>query len=164
MSERVPMSDAQEFGLPVLPSAPRVKDPVCGMWVDSQKPAGKVQHGGKTYYFGSPGCAERFEKEPEKFIAARGTAGMEQHPAPPGRGMRPQLAAPVRGVSSSARYTCPMHPEIVQTGPGACPKCGMALEPMDVFAEVEADPEYDSMRRRVLVRSRLSLPGLFLSM
>ena len=158
------MSDAQEFGLPVLPSAPRVKDPVCGMWVDSQKPAGKVQHGGKTYYFCSPRCAERFEKEPEKFIAAPGTAGMEQHPAPPGRGMRPQLAAPVRGVSSSARYTCPMHPEIVQTGPGACPKCGMALEPMDVFAEVEADPEYDSMRRRFWVSAALSLPVLLLSM
>src|SRR6266852_9381496 len=164
MSERVPMSDAQEFGLPVRPSAPRVKDPVCGMWVDSQNPAGKVQHGGITYYFCSSRCAERFEKEPEKFIAAPGTAGMEQHPAPPGHGTHPQAAAPVRGVSSSARYTCPMHPEIVRTGPGACPKCGMALEPMDVFAEVEADPEYDSMRRRFWVSAALSLPVLLLSM
>ncbi len=164
MSERVPMSDAQEFDLPVLPSAPRVKDPVCGMWVDSQKPAGKVEHGGKAYYFCSPRCAERFEKEPEKFIAAPGTAGMEQRPAPPSHGTHPQAAAPVPGVSSSARYTCPMHPEIVQTGPGTCPKCGMALEPMDVFAEVEADPEYDSMRRRFWVSAALSLPVLLLSM
>jgi Cu+-exporting ATPase len=164
MLERVPMSDPQEFGLPILPSAPRVKDPVCGMWADSQKPAGKVQHGGKTYYFCSSRCAERFEKEPEKFIAAPGTAGMEQLPTPPGHGTHPQVAAPVPGTSSSARYTCPMHPEIVRTGPGACPKCGMALEPMDVFAEVEADPEYDSMRRRFWVSAALSLPVLLLSM
>jgi len=89
---------------------------------------------------------------------------MEQRPAPPSHGTHPQAAAPVPGVSSSARYTCPMHPEIVQTGPGACPKCGMALEPMDVFAEVEADPEYDSMRRRFWVSAALSLPVLLLSM
>src|SRR5260221_11088783 len=88
---------------------------------------------------------------------------MEQHPAPPGHGTHPQAAAPVPGVSSSARYTCPMHPEIVQTGPGTCPKCGMALEPMDEFAEVEADPEYDSMRRRFLGRGGLPLPWLFVS-
>src|SRR5467141_41110 len=62
------------------------------------------------------------------------------------------------------RYTCPMHPEIVQIGPGTCPICGMALEPMDVFAEVEADPEYDSMRLRFWVSAALSLPLLFLSM
>jgi P-type Cu+ transporter len=62
------------------------------------------------------------------------------------------------------RYTCPMHPEVVQIGPGTCPICGMALEPMDVFAEVEADPEYDSMRRRFWVSAALSLPVLALSM
>jgi P-type Cu+ transporter len=57
-----------------------------------------------------------------------------------------------------------MHPEIVQSGPGTCPKCGMALEPMDVFAQVEADPEYDSMRRRFWISAALSLPVLLLSM
>lgn len=134
------------------------------MWVDSEKPAGKVEHRGKAYYFCSPRCADRFEKEPEKFMAARGTAGMEQLPDPPGHGVHPQAAAPLRGASSTARYTCPMHPEIVQAGPGACPKCGMALEPIDVFAEVEADPEYDSMRRRFWVSAALSLPVLLLSM
>src|SRR5260370_1963076 len=146
MSERVPMSDAQEFGLPVRPSAPRVKDPVCGMWVDSQNPAGKVEHGGRAYYFCSSRCAERFEKEPEKFIAAPGTAGMEQRPAPPSHGTHPQAAAPVRGVSSSARYTWPMHPEIVQTHPGTCPNVAMPLEPIDVFADVKPVPEFDHMR------------------
>jgi P-type Cu+ transporter len=64
----------------------------------------------------------------------------------------------------NARYTCPMHPEIVQIGPGSCPICGMALEPIEVFAEVEADPEYDSMRMRFWVSAALSLPLLLLSM
>jgi P-type Cu+ transporter len=62
------------------------------------------------------------------------------------------------------RYTCPMHPQIVQIGPGSCPICGMALEPMDPLAEVEADPEYDSMRKRFWISAALSLPLLVLSM
>ena len=75
------------------------------------------------------------------------------------------LAQPSVSVASgSARYTCPMHPEIVQAGPGSCPICGMALEPLDVFAEVEADPEYDSMRLRFWVSAALSAPLLLLAM
>jgi Cu+-exporting ATPase len=66
--------------------------------------------------------------------------------------------------AAQARYTCPMHPEIVQIGPGSCPICGMALEPIEVSAEIEADPEYDSMRRRFWVSASLSLPVLLLSM
>ena len=73
-------------------------------------------------------------------------------------------AEPTISSLKTARYTCPMHPEIVQIGPGTCPICGMALEPMDVFAEVEADPEYDSMRLRFWIGAALSLPLLFLSM
>ena len=79
----------------------------------------------------------------------------------------PTVAAPSSAPPSKAqgvRYTCPMHPEVVQIGPGTCPICGMALEPMDIFAEVEADPEYDSMRRRFWVSAALSLPVLVLSM
>jgi P-type Cu+ transporter len=139
--------------LPILASAPRVKDPVCGMMVDPQKAARKVEHAGKTYFFCSPRCAERFEKEPEKYLAAPGTAGMEHaHAAPP----------PVS--AQNIRYTCPMHPEIVQIGPGSCPICGMALEPMDIVAGEQADPEYDSMRKRLWVGAALSLPLLVLSM
>jgi Cu+-exporting ATPase len=164
MSERLPMSNPQKFDRPILVSSPSVKDPVCGMLVDPQKPAGKVEHGGKMLYFCSTWCAERFEKEPERFIAVPGSAGAEQRLAPPGHSMHPQAAAPVQDASRKARYTCPMHPEIVQSGPGTCPKCGMALEPMDVFAQVEADPEYDSMRRRFWVSAALSLPVLLLSM
>jgi len=74
----------------------------------------------------------------------------------------PAKASAQEGKKS--RYTCPMHPEIIRDGPGACPICGMALEPMDVFAEVEADPEYSSMKRRFWVSAALSLPLLLFSM
>jgi Cu+-exporting ATPase len=139
--------------LPILDSVPGVKDPVCGMMVDPQKAAGKVEHAGKTYFFCSPRCQERFEKEPEKFLATPGTAGMEHaHPTTP------------PASAQNIRYTCPMHPEIVQIGPGSCPICGMALEPMDIVAGEQADPEYDSMRKRLWVGAALSLPLLVLSM
>ena len=148
------MSTPTMPGLPILPAAPREKDPVCGMMVDPQKAAGKVEHDGKTYYFCSARCAERFRNEPEKFLAAPGTAGMEHKASP--------VAAPA--VAKNVRYTCPMHPEIVQIGPGTCPKCGMALEPMDMVADEQADPEYESMRKRFWVSAALSLPLLVLSM
>jgi Cu+-exporting ATPase len=148
------MSTPTMPGLPILPAAPREKDPVCGMVVDPQKAAGKVEHDGTTYYFCSARCAERFRNEPEKFLAAPGTARMEHKASP--------VAAPA--VAKNVRYTCPMHPEIVQIGPGTCPKCGMALEPMDMVAEEQADPEYQSMRKRFWVSAALSLPLLVLSM
>src|SRR6266436_3786306 len=68
--------------------------------------------------------------------------------------------APQTGNRKQGRYTCPMHPEIVRDRPGSCPICGMALEPMDVFAEVEANPEYESMRLRFWVSAALSMPLL----
>ena len=168
--------------LPILSGPPKVKDPVCGMTVDPAKAAGKVEHSGKTYYFCSKRCAERFAQDPEKFLAAPGTAAMEHahgqghahahDPAPAHTTKQSEMQhAPASAGASapptnaqSVRYTCPMHPEVVQIGPGTCPICGMALEPMDVFAEVEADPEYDSMRRRFWVSAALSLPVLVLSM
>ncbi len=91
---------------------------------------------------------------------------MEHHPSPPASNAQQQAHAAPPAVPSSktARYTCPMDPEIVQIGPGVCPKCGMALEPMDILTEEEADPEYGSMRRRFWVSAALSLPLLLLSM
>ncbi len=141
------------ISLPILASAPRVKDPVCGMMVDPQKTAGKVEHAGKSYFFCSPRCAERFEKEPEKFLVAPGTAGMDQ---------AHKTVSPAS--SKDIRYTCPMHPEIVQVGPGSCPICGMALEPMDIVAGAPTDPEYDSMRKRLWVGVALSLPLVTIAM
>ena len=83
------------------------KDPVCGMRVDPARAAGKHEHKGKTYFFCSKGCLAKFSADPEKYLAPK-----------------PAAAAP------KGKYTCPMHPEIVQDGPGSCPKCGMALVPM----------------------------------
>jgi P-type Cu+ transporter len=153
-------------GLPILASSPKVKDPVCGMTVNDPVTAPKVEYKGKMYYFCSPGCGVRFKKDPDNFLATQGALGMEHHTAalPHDVHHHAQAAASPVAISKTARYTCPMHPEIVQIGPGHCPICGMALEPMDVFAEVEAAPEYDSMRLRFWVSAALSLPLLLLSM
>jgi P-type Cu+ transporter len=172
------------------------RDPVCGMTVDPQKAAAKVERAGRTYYFCALGCARRFEQAPEKYLTPAPTTraamntdpgnlhviGASAAPAAVKHGhsthehsvaqlprsdppAHPQLPkAPHGSQSSNARYTCPMHPEIVQIGPGSCPICGMALEPMDVFAEVEADPEYESMRLRFWISAALSLPVLILGM
>jgi Cu+-exporting ATPase len=166
MSDSSPTPKPEARGLPILASMSNVKDPVCGMSVDPQKSAGKVEHGGKPYYFCSPRCAERFKREPEKFLAAPGAAEMEPQSSKSvhDETHRTHHAAPTAAASKTARYTCPMHPQIVQIGPGHCPICGMALEPMDVLAEVEADPEYESMRLRFWVSAALSLPLLLLSM
>jgi P-type Cu+ transporter len=154
------------------------KDLVCGMNVEPGRAAAEVERSGQSYYFCSTGCAARFKKEPEKFLAASGTAAMA-----PGAAVSPQANEPLSrkklpdssknamdstpsdgAASVGVRYTCPMHPQIVQIGPGSCPICGMALEPMDPLAEVEADPEYDAMRKRFWISAVLSLPLLVLSM
>jgi Cu+-exporting ATPase len=136
------------------------------MTVPQEKAATKVEHAGKTYYFCSKNCAQRFSHEPEKFLPASEPAGLGRAPASAGRPANAQAgaAAPHAEDKKKTRYTCPMHPQIVQFGPGNCPICGMALEPMDVFAQVEADPEYDSMRLRFWISAALSLPLLLLSM
>ncbi|GAC1621704.1 MAG: heavy metal translocating P-type ATPase [Candidatus Acidiferrum sp.] len=143
------------MALPILATPQKVKDPVCGMMVDPQKAAGKAEHRGETYFFCSARCAERFQKEPKTFLDSPGNAGME-HPR--------SAATDAPAEQKGTRYTCPMHPEIVQIGPGICPKCGMALEPMDISAEDEADPEYVGMRTRFWISAVLSLPLLLLSM
>src|SRR6267143_2466447 len=140
MSDSSPAPKPSLPGFPILPITPRVKDPVCGMMVDPQKSAAKVEHRGMNYYFCSARCAERFGKNPENFLAAPGTAGMEHHSSPPidDLNLHSRPTAPAIASSKTARYTCPMHPQVVQIGPGTCPICGMALEPMDVFSVVAA--------------------------
>ena len=148
------------------------RDPVCGMTVDPVRAAAQLEHRGRTYYFCAKGCAERFQKEPERFLRtderAKNAVSSVVHIAPAAK-KEPEHEAPVGVVPgpaevSKVRYTCPMHPEVVQLGAGACPKCGMALEPMDALAEVEADPEYDFMLRRFWVSAALALPVLVLAM
>src|SRR5882762_3601198 len=159
--------DASGISLPIIKGPAKHKDPVCGMMVDPEKAAGKVEHAGQTYYFCSKSCAERFSREPEKYLAVPGTGGMQQGSQPADHHAAHYSQAAESHATTDekkVRYTCPMHPQIIQIGPGSCPICGMALEPMDVFAEVEADPEYDSMRRRFWVSAALSLPVLLLPM
>jgi Cu+-exporting ATPase len=158
--------EASGLSLPILQGTAKHKDPVCGMMVVPEKAAAKVEHAGKTYYFCSKSCAERFSREPQKFLVVPGTGEMKHSPAPAEHGAMQDTGADASRTADEkkVRYTCPMHPQIIQIGPGSCPICGMALEPMDVFAEVEADPEYDSMRLRFWVSAALSLPVLLLSM
>jgi P-type Cu+ transporter len=153
--------------LSILQGSIKHRDPVCGMTVVPGKAAGQVEHAGKNYYFCSKGCAERFSREPEKFLAVSGTGDRPRSTLPAERdathhsqAVESHAATPEKKVP----YTCPMHPEIIQLGPGSCPICGMALEPMDAFAEVEADPEYDSLRSRFRVSAALSLPVLLIAM
>jgi len=89
-----------------------VLDPVCGMTIDPAEAAGEFTYKGSTYYFCHPSCLERFQAAPGDFVAGDGSA-------------RPPAATPVAGARS---YVCPMDPEVRQSTPGACPKCGMALE------------------------------------
>jgi len=159
--------NAAGASLPILQGPAKHKDPVCGMTVAPEKAAGKVEHAANTYYFCSKQCAERFSREPERFLAVPGSTGMDHHPTPGEHGTMKGTASVAHSSASGnkkVRYICPMHPQVIQMGPGNCPICGMALEPMDVFAEVEADPEYDSMRLRFWVSAALSLPVLLLSM
>src|SRR5215467_2540066 len=125
-----------------------VIDPVCGMTVNPQTASGSVEYQGKKYYFCNPRCAERFQAEPQKYLA-------------PQTGVREPEVASVEPTE----YTCPMHPEIVSDRPGSCPICGMALEPRTISAaHLEDDSELRSMQRRFWVGVGLSIPLLVLSM
>jgi len=121
------------------------KDFVCGMTVDpTTAKGGTYQYQGTTYYFCNSGCREKFQSDPESYM------GQDDH-----RGHH---------SSSASAYTCPMHPEIRQEGPGSCPKCGMALEPVTVTAEDVPNEELLDMGRRFWVALALSLPLLIFTM
>jgi len=131
------------------PASGAAKDPVCGMSVDPARAAGEHQHQGRTYYFCSRHCLEKFRAHPASYL---GGAVVQLMPAAP--------APAVEG----AVYTCPMHPEVVQSQPGACPKCGMALEPQTVTAEEEVNPELADMQRRFWASLVLTVPVFALAM
>jgi Cu+-exporting ATPase len=122
----------------------KVKDPVCGMDVDSQRAAGSHEHRGRTYYFCSKHCLAAFKADPAKY------AGQEK-------------AAPPPPAPTVARYTCPMHPEILRDKPGSCPKCGMALVPVAGTGEAD-DAELRDMTRRLWIGVAFSLPLFLLAM
>jgi P-type Cu+ transporter len=111
-------------------------DPVCGMTVDTHAGKPSYDYAGETYHFCSEGCRIKFAAQPTRYLDKR----EEPKPLPLG-----------------TLYTCPMHPEIVQEGPGACPICGMALEPMGVAPEGEENPELKDFTRQLAVGAPLAL-------
>jgi Cu+-exporting ATPase len=121
---------------------PAVRDPVCGMTVDPRTAKHRTEHAGMTYYFCASGCREKFMAEPARYLSAR-------------------VAEP---VVPGAIYTCPMHPEVQQVGPGHCPKCGMALEPMLPNADDDSGDELSAMTRRFWLLAALTLPVFALAM
>jgi Cu+-exporting ATPase len=121
----------------------RVTDPVCGMKVDPATSQHRAEHGGQVFHFCSAGCRTKFEADPGRYLAPR--------PAP----------AP---APKSTIYTCLMHPEIRQEGPGSCPICGMALEPLQVTAEAGPNPELADMSRRFWIGLALTVPVFLLEM
>ncbi|MEJ6788293.1 heavy metal translocating P-type ATPase [Brevundimonas sp. BR2-1] len=118
-------------------------DPVCGMTVDPATAEHRAAHDGEDYFFCSAGCRTRFVADPDRFLGS----------APP-----PEPVVP--GVI----YTCPMHPEVRQEGPGACPICGMALEPETVTAETPVNHELIDFTRRFRIGLVLTVPVLALEM
>jgi len=127
-----------------MPSASdKAVDPVCGMTVDPQETPHRHQHRGHFYHFCSANCQAKFTADPEKYLANK-HAGEQ--------------------AADGTIYTCPMHPEVRQPGPGPCPICGMALEPVLATATGGPHPELTDMTRRLWIGLALSVPVVVLEM
>jgi Cu+-exporting ATPase len=165
------------------------KDPVCGMNVDPSAAAATVSHIGKTYYFCSRHCGEKFQAAPAKYLSTTSSATKAaEFPAASASArkgaayvcpMDPEIrqvhpgACPKCGMAlepdvpigqTKVQWTCPMHPEIVRDEPGACPICGMALEPMTVSAGEEENPELREMTWRFWTSVVLGIPLIAFAM
>ncbi|MDO8400547.1 MAG: heavy metal translocating P-type ATPase [Bradyrhizobium sp.] len=123
-----------------------VRDPVCGMTVDPATAKHRFDHEGKTHYFCSAGCRTKFAADPKAYLGGNKPKAQETQ-APEG-----------------AVYTCPMHPQIRQVGPGSCPICGMALEPEVASLDTPPNPELADMTRRFWIGLVLALPAVVLEM
>ena len=121
-----------------------VIDPVCGMKVDPAQTPHRHTHQDHTYSFCSASCRSKFIADPAKYLKEPGAV-----PAPAPEG---------------AIYTCPMHPQIRQIGPGSCPICGMALEPVNVGEETGPSAELIDMTRRFWIGAVLAVPTVILEM
>ena len=127
-----------------------VLDPVCGMTVDPRASPHRLSYRGRTYHFCSAGCQTKFAADPAKYLGpdnlGSDDGGAHEHPG------------------EAAIYTCPMHPQIRQVGPGNCPICGMALEPVLAVAETGPNPELVDMTRRFRIGLALAVPVVVLEM
>ncbi len=122
------------------------RDPVCGMTVDPETATAAADHAGRTYHFCCAGCRDKFRADPEEFLSP------------------PEEPAPAPAGAADAIYICPMDPEVRQVGPGACPKCGMALEPETVTLDEEDTTELDDMTRRFGISALLTIPVFVMAM
>ncbi|HEX5454776.1 MAG TPA: heavy metal translocating P-type ATPase [Stellaceae bacterium] len=120
-------------------------DPVCGMTVDPRQAHHRAAHDGRDYFFCGARCRERFIAEPKRYLGS--VKAPNPSASPPG-----------------TQWTCPMHPEVVRDRPGACPICGMALEPMTPAAGAESNPELADMTRRFWIAAALTIPLAVLAM
>jgi Cu+-exporting ATPase len=125
-------------------AAATVRDPVCGMSVDPTTSKHRFDYHGETFHFCSAGCRTKFAADPASCLK---------------KGSKPKAAVPEGTI-----YTCPMHPEIRQVGPGSCPICGMALEPEVASLDAPPNPELADMTRRFWIGLVLALPAVVLEM
>src|SRR6266481_3343533 len=140
-------------------------DPVCGMTVGPSSPH-RAEYAGQHVRFCSAGCRTQFLNDPTRYLAASnaGRAGDHESNGQPPQEQAHETPAPPRAdVPAGTIYTCPMHPEIRQIGPGHCPKCGMALEPLMPTA-AEDDSELRSVRRRFWTALTLAVPVMLIAM
>ena len=121
----------------------KTTDPVCGMTVDSQTAKHRAEHDEHTYYFCSAHCHDKFVATPDIYLAGK---------------------IPIEESASDTIYTCPMHPQIRQTGPGSCPLCGMALEPAEISLDDAPNSELVDMTRRFWISLMLTIPVFILEM
>ncbi len=129
------------------PYTNHVKDPVCGMTIDpTTAKGGKSTFEGHEYFFCNPKCKTKFDADPKAHLS------------------KAESSQVVSAADKEAVYTCPMHPEIRQKGPGSCPICGMALEPEEVSLEEQENPELIDFTRRLKVSATLAIPLLLLAM
>ena len=131
-------------------------DPVCGMQVDPAVAKWRAEHAGRTFYFCGQRCRDRFVAEPLRYRSP--APHPAPHPAPA------TVSRPTQAAASQPIYTCPMHPEIRQQGPGHCPLCGMALEPLQPAAEPGASAELTDLTRRLWVGALFTAPLVALDM
>lgn len=162
----------------------KVTDPVCKMTIEESEAAATSSYRGKTYFFCSTSCRDKFGNNPEAFIAEvqghteaeKASHGEAVYTCPmhaevrrekpgscPKCGMALEPVVP-SAAAGKTEWTCPMHPEIVRDAPGSCPKCGMALEPKTVTAEEEENPELIDMTRRFKASIVLTIPLVILAM
>jgi Cu+-exporting ATPase len=155
------MHDHHDHGAPTPNEDPR--DPVCGMQVKADTPH-RTTHAGTDVLFCSARCKEKFVAEPAKYAdPASGHSGCSSGHTGSHSHAGHQAVAPAE-APKGVKWTCPMHPEIVRDGPGSCPICGMALEPMTPTADAGPNPELADMTKRFSVGAALTVPVLLLEM